>query len=67
MRLDRALAAKVIDKRFLAHEQQRARVSNEIELHRLVSGHPNVLEYCGSFKSGDNVCILSELCAKRVS
>ena len=46
---------------------QRQRVLNEIDVHSLVSDHPNILKFKGSFRVGDQICILSELCSRNVS
>lgn len=59
-------AAKVIGKKHLSNANKKARVRNEIEIHSAVSGHPNILDFRGSFKSGENVCILTKICLKHV-
>ena len=61
------LAAKVINKKSLMSPTQRQRVLNEIDVHSLVSDHPNILKFKGSFRVGDQICILSELCSRNVS
>ena len=60
------LAAKVIDKSRISRTNQREKVDIEIELLSEASGHPNVIEYFDSFEDKNYICILQELCNKKV-
>jgi len=61
------MAAKIIDKSRIARNNQREKVDIEIELLTEVSGHPNVIGYLDSFEDKNCICILLELCNKKVS
>ena len=59
-------AAKVIEKSRISRPQQREKVDVEIELLAESSGHPNIVGFHRSFEDSNVVCILLELCNKKV-
>ena len=60
------MAAKIIDKSRMTRTNQREKVDVEIELLAEASGHPNIIEYLDSFEDKNCICILQELCSKKV-
>ena len=64
--LNTPMAAKIIDKSRISRNNQREKVDIEIELLKEVSGHPNVIGYEDSFEDKNCICILLELCNKKV-
>ena len=64
---DKTYAAKVINKSRIARPQQREKVDIEVELMAELNGHPNVVNFIESFEDENCVCILLEICQKKVS
>jgi len=64
---DETFAAKVISKNRISRPQQREKVDIEVELMAEVGEHPNIVNFLDSFEDENCVCILLELCRKKVS
>lgn len=62
-------ALKIIDKSRLSRPPQREKVDAEIELHSAASrvGHPNVAGFECTFENARIICLVLELCEKKVS
>ena len=63
---DETFAAKIISKSRISRQQQREKVDIEVELMAEVRGHPNVVNFLDSFEDENCVCILQEICRKKV-
>lgn len=61
------MAAKVINKSRISRPHQREKVDLEVELMEEVRGHPNIVNLLESFEDEQCICILLELCRKKVS
>ena len=61
------MAAKIISKSRIAQPHQREKVDIEVEIMSEACGHPNVLNLLGTFEDENCICIMVELCRKKVS
>uniref|UniRef100_A0A183V7M8 Serine/threonine-protein kinase PLK n=1 Tax=Toxocara canis TaxID=6265 RepID=A0A183V7M8_TOXCA len=57
-------AGKIVSKTLLIKKHQRDKMTQEIQIHRMLS-HPHVVRLDGFFEDADNVYILLELCSRR--
>uniref|UniRef100_A0A0N5AIQ0 Serine/threonine-protein kinase PLK n=1 Tax=Syphacia muris TaxID=451379 RepID=A0A0N5AIQ0_9BILA len=57
-------AGKVVSKMLLQKKHQKAKMTQEIEIHRSLS-HPHVVRLDGFFEDSENVYVLLELCSRR--
>uniref|UniRef100_A0A915B2S8 Serine/threonine-protein kinase PLK n=2 Tax=Parascaris univalens TaxID=6257 RepID=A0A915B2S8_PARUN len=57
-------AGKIVSKTLLVKKHQREKMTQEIQIHRMLS-HPHVVRLDGFFEDADNVYVLLELCSRR--
>lgn len=59
-------ACKIVTKKLMVKENQREKISQEIQIHQSLR-HTNIVGFHGFFDDQYNIYIVLELCRKRVS